>query len=942
MENLDKLTAAGLPVYDLNLENLDRKDWTNSSLGKRDTWPTALKVLTNSCILPIPHCAAVFWGHDLSVVYNLAWGKARDDLDGLGMRAGDSYAEEALSALRSAVRGRTCKVAARFFFPDSDERHGDAQVLLSTVIDENDARQGVLAQLLGSVAENRYMDTRNIDDLMSPCPQQTETADTRNHQNKTVVDNLSTKSARQLLHSGAQQPYWRGKHNQADAQQTQLFSKFAELLPNGLAILDKEAEAIFVNDGFFKLTTNKSQNEFRAWPESIHPQDYERVMDAYRCAFSSRKDLRIEFRCAADAQGEEGEWRLFLFRPLSDDPEAGFICAVVDITEIKQAEITQEKAALEAQERKEQQERFIDMVSHEIRNPLSAVMHLAEEVKEIARDIGDNHKSIKSQIDDILDAADTILLCVSHQNTLVDDILSFSKLDSMMLSLVPREVKPKWEFSRALKVFNSEFKAKGIKFHYAMDYSYDDMHMDVVIADCNRMKQVLVNLITNAIKFTARKDGDRQISVSMGASVERPSSYPPNILFFSNDNDAFHIDSTMTSEWGGGPVMYLMVAVKDTGIGINKEGQAKLFERFRQATPKTQEKYGGSGLGLFISRKLCQLHGGDIGVSSKSGEGSTFGFYFKVRRPIGSPGEDRPPFSARSSSSSSANQPAQASRPSYSRANSNLRRINELENDPGASDEMKKEKDAKQNPERPSPRTLTSNEGINPEEMNMNESIRHPPTEYHPEAHPEAIRDQRFKETAQVAEQVAERHSPSSYETENRLSLGETKRQALHSRDRSEADRKDPSDSRSTVLLVEDNLINQKVLRRQLQGKGFEVFVANNGQEAIDAVNQRGKGTPGEPVPRNYFDCILMDQEMPIKDGNAATIEIRDLQDAGQAGYSPILGVSANVREAQTKSMLDAGMDAVISKPYKVEDLVAKIKSLLPKSGNGRGGGLGE
>ena len=92
----------------------------------------------------------------------------------------------------------------------------------------------------------------------------------------------------------------------------------------------------------------------------------------------------------------------------------------------------------------------------------------------------------------------------------------------------------------------------------------------------------------------------------MGASIERPTSYPPSVIFFSADKEAFHIDSTTTSEWGAGEALYLMVAVKDTGIGISKEGQAKLFERFRQATPKTQEKYGGSGLGLFISRK-CKL-----------------------------------------------------------------------------------------------------------------------------------------------------------------------------------------------------------------------------------------------------------------------------------------------------------------------------------------------
>jgi signal transduction histidine kinase len=77
------------------------------------------------------------------------------------------------------------------------------------------------------------------------------------------------------------------------------------------------------------------------------------------------------------------------------------------------------------------------MVSHEIRNPLSAVMHLAEEVKELTREIETEHEDLKGKTSEILDAADTILLCVTHQNTLVDDILSFSKLDSMMLSLVP-------------------------------------------------------------------------------------------------------------------------------------------------------------------------------------------------------------------------------------------------------------------------------------------------------------------------------------------------------------------------------------------------------------------------------------------------------------------------------------------------------------------------
>ncbi|ORY16164.1 two component histidine kinase 1 [Clohesyomyces aquaticus] len=893
MENLNRLTAAGFPIFDLNSENLDRKDFSQTPLGPREKWPTSLKCLVASCILPIPHSAAIFWGNDLCVIHNLAWGKATGRLDGQGARAHDSYSENALESLRAAVRGRTVKVDGDFFLKHASDYGPDATILLSTILDDEGVRQGVYAQMLYTPgASEKEPPLAGLESRLRDHP------------------------VRQTKEEGSQQT--RG-NTQVDARQTQLFQRFAELLPNGLAILDSDAEAVFVNDGFFKLTTNRTSQEFRAWPESIHPMDYERVMEVYRKAFSSRQELRVEFRCTGSTSIEDEEWRLFLLRPLSEEPEAGFICAVVDITDIKRAQLTQKRTAQEAQERKEQQERFIDMVSHEIRNPLSAVLHLAEEVKDIARDIGANsksHNAIREQVRDILDAADTILLCVSHQNVLVDDILSFSKLDSMMLTLVPREVRPKWDFSKALKVFHSEFKAKDIKFHYAMDVSYDDHEVDYVLADLNRMKQVLVNLITNAIKFTSRKKGERKITVSMGASVHRPSSYPPSVIFFSEDNNVFRIDSTMTAEWGNGPTLYIMVAVKDTGIGISTEDQEKLFERFRQATPKTQEKYGGSGLGLFISRKLCQLHGGDIGVSSIEGEGSTFGFYFKVRRSNGSIEGGRPSFGSRASSETlNLAMRSQTPRPSFSRSNSALKDIREQPDE---------------RPKLGTRGTLSSHRGVDTDEVD--ESLKNPPTESRPEAHPRATKDERYEETSAVADNIKSKQLGSKIIEDHlaHLDIGETKRQQSSAEETARLQSERPWDSRGTLLLVEDNLINQKVLRRQLQSRGFEVFVANNGQEAVDAVEARGQSASDSSTHRNYFDCILMDQEMPIKDGNTATAEIRELQEQGKAGKSPILGVSANVREAQTNAMVDAGMDSVISKPFKVEDLVRKIKSMLP------------
>ncbi|KAH6622229.1 putative histidine kinase HHK12p [Boeremia exigua] len=894
--------------FDVNSEAMSDVDWSKTPVGPHESWSLALKCLVNSCVLPMTHCSAIFWG-----------------LDGQGTSALQTYKAEALSTLQRVVRGRTIKVDAKFFLDNIPEGEGDSQLLLSTLLDEKGSRQGVLAQLMQKNTVEKYTALEGLDKLASQNP-------TRKNNSK------SSNKKKDASKSG----------EKVDAMQTQLFQRFAELLPNGLAILDKELEAIFVNDGFFKLTTNKMANEFRAWPESIHPSDYDRVMSAYRKAFSRREDLRIEFRCTSEATGEEGEWRLFLFRPLNEDPEAGFICAVVDITEIKQAQLAQEKAATEAQERKEQQERFIDMVSHEIRNPLSAVMHLAEEVKDVVREIGSSHEDIKDQVSDIMDAADTILLCVSHQNTLVDDILSFSKLDSMMLSLVPRVVRPKWEFSQSLRVFQSEFKAKSIKFHYAMDISYDDLEVDHIIADLNRMKQVLVNLITNAVKFTSRKKGDRKITVSMGASKERPTSYPPNVIYFGQDKETFHIDSTKSSEWGNGEPFYIMVAVKDSGIGIGREDQAKLFERFRQATPKTQEKYGGSGLGLFISRKLCQLHGGDIGVSSKEGEGSTFGFFFKARRSDGTTGEDgRPPFASRTNSEnpSTPNQRAQTPRPGFRRGNSHLSDVKERTNDQGRQEikletgDNSKENTSMKNEtskhgKRPNLNQLTSRSGVDPDDVNS--SLKDPPTEYFPESHPAANEDERYHETDTVAKQI----SPALEGHDGRASYaesGESARQQASADKAHQAQSFRRSEDKRTLLLVEDNLINQKVLRRQLQARGFEVFVANNGQEAIDAVSARGQTNADDVHNRNFFDCILMDQEMPIKDGNQATSEIRQLQDEGKAGYSKILGVSANVREAQRNSMREAGMDDLISKPFKVDALVKKIDELTIGGNEGNG-----
>lgn len=220
-------------------------------------------------------------------------------------------------------------------------------------------------------------------------------------------------------------------------------------------------------------------------------------------------------------------------------------------------------------------------------------------------------------------------------------------------------------------------------------------------------------------------------------------------------------------------------------------------------------------------------------------------------------------------------------------------------------------------------KTLTSHEGVDLDTVD-NDSIMNPPTEYHEEAHPESHTGSRYKESRKILDSLPGKTPSSSH-----IHDDEPERPNLAAENQPPTDKENESDR--TILLVEDNLINQKVLRRQLQARGFHVVVASDGQQAIDEVRRRGEPTPNPSSHRNYFDCILMDHEMPIKDGSVASTEIREIQAQGDAGRSPILGVSANVREAQKDAMIEAGMDAVISKPFKVDELVEKMKSLMPE-----------
>lgn len=908
-----------------------------------------------STISKFDYPAAVFWGFELVLIYNKAW----EDAGGIqqqGRAQRGQLSPDAWHSLQKCITGgRPAKLASHALLREKQKPHHEQYlVLASPLFGPNvDEARGVFCQMMIDESGSESGDDND------------PKSEKAGSSHKSTVANLKDLGLEEDSTPLDEHPF---------------FHRFAEMIPTGLAILDHNARAVFVNQHFYELTTHWGEDQsFKSWPQSIHPEDYERVMGAYQEAFHGRNQLRAEFR----ALGSDHPWRLLLLTPLGDEnlrhvslgEYGGFICSVVDITSEKSAENDQRIAAQEATERKKQQERFIDMISHEIRNPLSAMVHCVEDINEALQE---KEKTGLVDPEPIAEALDTINLCISHQKNIVDDVLSYSKLDSSMLALTPKPCRPQSDLRGNAKMFQPEFRKHSIDFDCRVDQGYHDLNVDWTMADLSRIGQVLINLISNAIKFTSRKDGGRKIVVKVSAAVERPDSYPPDVVFFATENDTPRLDATQRPEWGNGDPLYIMVAVTDSGIGIGDEDQKKLFERFKQATPKTNEIYGGSGLGLNISRKIVQLHGGEIGVKSTEGDGATFGFFFRVKR-SGPPEKEekaqqkkQEDDSARGQirvggldsreDSSDVEHPAESRKP---KVGSQLGRTQSSKERAYQSENLSKEIDNERKDDSKRPKKKEE------EVADDQSSLTRPPTD----SEKQAQADQQGHGSGKNSNLAATGDSIDPTSKSNSRGLSRNVTDKVHSKDKGKGkeDNQTPisshkNDDGSTehgheqrehdklplrtrtetsspphVLFVEDNEINRKLVTRKLASKKLTVSTANNGRDAVDFVlasfsNPQNAGKGDDTKHQREIDVILMDQEMPVLGGNSAAREIRSKEkEMGREKRVPIIGVSANVREEQLQEMTNCGMDECVTKPYDIDTMIEKIMALIDKGAGKEG-----
>ncbi|KAF2796490.1 hypothetical protein K505DRAFT_373127 [Melanomma pulvis-pyrius CBS 109.77] len=606
------------------------------------------------------------------------------------------------------------------------------------------------------------------------------------------------------------------------------FTRMAEYSPAGLFIADHVGRITYCNDTWYEISrVPKEPQKTDRWIDFVKEEDQKIIQTHWNRLVENAAAINIEFRFKApweDRNGNRGDtWVLFSAFPekFQDGMLKSVFGSITNISSQKWAEGFQKRKMEEAVELKRQQENFIDITSHEMRNPLSAILQCADEISTILSDFRTSGEATipSSVVTDSIDAAQTIALCALHQKRIVDDVLTLSKLDSAMLMVTPVDSQPLQIVQRALKMFEGEVQTAGIQMEFVQSESFKKMNIDWVRLDPSRVLQVLINLTTNAIKFTTTETS-RTIKVILSASYERPSAVEsPTVIFFPSRSK--RVNQTLGPDWGDGEEIFLEFAVQDTGRGLNDEEKKLLFQRFSQASPRTHVQYGGSGLGLFISRELTELQGGEIGVSSESGKGSTFAFYVKCHR------STKPQEMIENVSVSLGRQPSNAK-------------------DPGRVDAPK------------------------------------------------------IKDFAAISKEAAKTRA---------------KAQRAHLK----------------VLIVEDNLVNQKVLQRQLNTHGITTYVANHGGEALEKLKESRYWKQNGPDALD-LGVVLMDKEMPIMDGLTCTSYIREWEKEGLLiGHIPIIAVTANARSEQIATLLAAGMDDVVSKPFRILELIPKIEELAAR-----------
>ena len=644
------------------------------------------------------------------------------------------------------------------------------------------------------------------------------------------------------------------------------FRRIVETTPDGYYEVDINGNYTYFNDSMCDLLgyskVEMTGMNHRAY---LDDADSEKLLNAINQVYRTGDSVKALDWAYNRRDGSQrfAESSITLITDTKGQP-IGFGGFLRDTTERRQAEaLRQAKMAAETANR--EKSRFLANMSHEIRTPLNSIIGLIELMLET-----DLRPDQREDLDVVISSAYALL-------SLINNLLDFSKIEAGKFELENAPFDLRDFMKDTIRMMAMRTQTKGLELTYRVEPGTPDR----LVGDPGRLRQVLLNLIENAVKFT----------------------------------DEGEIVAYVTSDKLTDSEANLRFSVEDTGIGIPKDKQESIFNAFKQVDAKITNRYGGTGLGLAVSSQLVKLMGGKFAVASKTGQGSRFEFTADFRRlPEARRGGQQVAADFREITALVVDDNASSRRIAKDILEEWQMEVKFASN----AEEARQILSANGTSDMPVDLALIDSDMPGSDGFALAQWVKDQKIKDLPLimmlTFPHLKRKTEFKQL-DIKTSVIKPLNPSEMLNAVSAALGKKMPDAEPPKKVIEAGSINITQPLK-ILVAEDTPFNQTFILRLLEKNGFHPTLVENGQQAVERFDP------------DKFDVILMDVQMPEMDGFEATREIRKLEKQS-GGHIPVIAMTAYATEGDRERCLAAGMDDYVSKPISASKLFKAIEVLI-------------